>query len=89
MGVYDTDDAFIDRLRARGAAATGKPRLIVESFPYGGSVIDGWNDRLTAVLPSGTVLVVEAPDLQQPVAHVYDDSPDVRAIIASVGGAHQ
>jgi len=130
VGVYDTDDAFIERLLARAAAASGKPRLvplavdlnglivalapllpadtiavssyshqringrvdadgagyIVESFPYGGSVIDGYNERLTAVLTSGAVLVVEAPDLRQPVAHVYDDSPDVRTIIASVGG---
>jgi hypothetical protein len=86
--VYGLVRALAPLLPADGAVEvwdTGPGRVfpdgsghILDQFPYGGSVIDGYDLRLTVVLANGAVVVVEQHDLWPSAgpALVYGDVPD-------------
>jgi hypothetical protein len=70
-----------DSLDADGYRRQGRIHLdgvgyVIESFPYGGSVIDGYTYQLTAVLADGAILTAEQHDLEPScLAHVHVETP--------------
>lgn len=56
-----------------------------ESFPYGGSVIDGYEYRLTAVFPDGASIVVDQHDLAPSCSvSIHVDTPGLQTLLAHV-----
>jgi hypothetical protein len=56
-GAVEVPEFFAGRLHADGSG------YIIEAFPYGGSVIEGYHRRLTAVRADGSVVVAEQDDM--------------------------
>jgi hypothetical protein len=73
----------VDGYRRQGQVHRDGSGFVVESVPYGGSVIDGYNETMHAVLASGAVLTAEQPDMHPScVAYLHGDSPELDAVVA-------
>ncbi|HUQ06130.1 MAG TPA: hypothetical protein VM261_26685 [Kofleriaceae bacterium] len=72
------DDVDVSGYRLEGRVHLDGSGHVIDSFPYGGSVIEGYHMRLTVVLASGAVVLAEQEDLWPSAgpATVYGDVDD-------------
>src|SRR5690348_13316209 len=70
----------VSAARRQGHVFPDGTGFVIDAYPYGGSVIEGYGYQMTAVLADGSVIRAEQHDLAPSATVFFDGSPTLSTL---------